>query len=42
MQIGIKHDFYKAMELILTQIVKHKLSAEEVEELVLVVFRYAV
>jgi hypothetical protein len=35
---GSNTDFYKAMELILTQIVKHKLSAEEVEELVLVVF----
>ena len=35
---GANTDFYKAMELILCQIVKHKLSAEEVEELVLVVF----
>mgnify|MGYP001428969064 CR=1 FL=1 len=35
---GSNTNFYKAMELILTQIIKHKLSAEEVEELVLVVF----
>lgn len=35
---GSNTNFYKAMELILGQIIKHKLSAEEVEELVLVVF----